>query len=375
MSDMKRQAIILLSGLLLALFSGAAPAGALGDVFKRVRGSVVVILTKERALHPDQQERKRVSVEGLGSGVLISADGKVLTAAHVVQIADRVRLEFASGEVVEARVIASEPAADVALLQLERVPDDAVVAGLGDSDQVEVANQVFVVGAPYGISHSLTVGHISARRAPGPTAGNLTLAEFFQTDAAVNEGNSGRPMFNMNGEVIGIVSHILSQSGGFEGLGFAVTANTARQLLLEQPSIWSGVHGITVTGELAELLNLPQPAGFLVLQVAENSPAQRIGLQSGTINAQIGDTRLILGGRHHPRGSWDQGQGQYQDLSTHTREASPRQTEQNGHATDPAGRWRHRANGQEALVRLRCRTAIARLVFSAGNDYGSTVRT
>lgn len=172
---MKRQVIMLLSGLLLALSSGAAPAGALGDTFKRVSGPVVVILTKERPLHPDQPERKRISVEGLGSGVLISTDGKVLTAAHVVQIADRVGVEFASGEVVETRVIASEPAADVALLQLERVPDDAVVARLGDSDQVEVADQVFVVGAPYGISHSLTVGHISARGQPWCVTRTWTL--------------------------------------------------------------------------------------------------------------------------------------------------------------------------------------------------------
>lgn len=103
-------------------------------------------------------------------------------------------------------------------------------------------------------------------------------------------------MFNMNGEVIGIVSHILTQSGGFEGLGFAVTSNTARRLVLEQPSIWSGLQGYTLSGELAAMLNLPQPAGVLVLQVAEDSPAARIGLRAGTTKAQIGDARLILGG-------------------------------------------------------------------------------
>ena len=167
--------------------------------------------------------------------MLISKDGKVLTAAHVVQTADTVSVEFPNGEIVKAKVVSSEPPADIALLQLERVPASAVVAKLGDSDQVGVADQIFVVGAPYGISHTLTVGHISARRTPGGEQSELGLAEFFQTDAAVNQGNFGGPMFNMNGEVIGIVSHILSQSGGFEGLGFAVRWLGSRSRAISRP--------------------------------------------------------------------------------------------------------------------------------------------
>ncbi|MFQ5935913.1 MAG: S1C family serine protease [Acidiferrobacterales bacterium] len=293
---MKARLIVLLATLVLLAAFKTVQAGALGELFKRVSGSAVVILTEEKVLHPELHKGKRVSVAGLGSGVLISADGKVLTAAHVVQAVDRVAVQFADGEVVVASIVTSDPPADVALLQLERVPAGAVVAKLGDSDRAEVADEIFVIGAPYGFSHTLTVGHISARRAPGGEAEELPLAEFFQTDAAVNEGNSGGPMFNLNGEVIGIVSHILTQSGGFEGLGFAVTSNTARRLVLERPAIWSGMQGYLLTGEIAALLNLPQAAGFLVLQVAEGSPAARIGLRAGTTKAQIGDAQLILGG-------------------------------------------------------------------------------
>ena len=269
----------------------------LSQTFKRVDGSVVVVLTRERDVAPLPQGTP-VSVAGLGSGVLIDADGKILTAAHVVQTADAIAVEFANGDRIKAAVISSEPAADVALLQLERPPGRrATVAELGDSDAVEVGDQVFVVGAPRGITHTLTVGHISARRKPNSTFGGLSLAEFFQTDAAINQGNSGGPMFNLKGQVIGIVSHIITQSGGSEGLGFAVTSNMARQLTLEEKSMWNGLEGYLLQGEMAQVFNLPPPGvGLLVQRVAEGSPAARIGLKPGTLRATIGDEDLIVGG-------------------------------------------------------------------------------
>lgn len=176
---MRNHVIVLLAGILLGWPWTLTQASPLGDVFKRVTGSVVVVLTEERVLPPHKHEGKRVSVQGLGSGVLISEDGKVLTAAHVVQTADRVGVEFLSGEIIEARVITSDPPADVALLQLERAAKNAVVAELGDSDRVEIADEVFVLGAPYGLGHTLTVGHISARRVPAIESGDFALAVFF----------------------------------------------------------------------------------------------------------------------------------------------------------------------------------------------------
>ncbi len=219
-----------------------------------------------------------------------------MTAAHVVHTADEISVQFLSGEVVGAQVIASEPEADVSLLRLERVPARAPVAKLGESDKVEVGDQVFVVGAPYGISHTLTVGHISARHKPNTLYSGMSLAEFFQTDAAINQGNSGGPMFSMAGEVVGIVSHIISKSGGFEGLGFVVTSNMARRLLLERNSFWTGLEGYVLSGDLAKVFNLPQPVGLLVQRVAERSPAARIGLQPGTMKATIDGETLIMGG-------------------------------------------------------------------------------
>ena len=202
------------------------------DIYQRVHTSVVVLETSQKDIDvpvPGQA----VTVGGLGSGVLISRDGKILTAAHVVQAADSILVHFLNGEQIPARVLASEPAADLVLVQLERKPAAAHVASLGDSDhQAEVGEEIFIIGAPLGITHSLTVGHISARRQTDDLFGGFLPTDQFQTDAAINQGNSGGPMFNMNGEVIGIVSYIISQSGGSEGLGFVITSNMAQRLLM-----------------------------------------------------------------------------------------------------------------------------------------------
>jgi S1-C subfamily serine protease len=120
--------------------------------------------------------------------------------------------------------------------------------------------------------------------------------ELLQTDAAINKGNSGGPMFNMAGEVIGVVSYILSQSGGFEGLGFAVTVNVAQKLLINAKGFWSGIDGLILSDEWVRIFNIPQPAGFLVQRIADNSPASRIGLIGGSYRANIAGVDLVTGG-------------------------------------------------------------------------------
>jgi S1-C subfamily serine protease len=282
--------------LLATLNAFAEPSGSLSQVFKRVSNAVVVIRTAER-VPARGSVAQPVSIAGIGSGVLISPDGKVVTAAHVVQTADAVAVEFPGEVIVRARVVASDPAADVALLQLEHVPAGATTVRLGDSDRVEVGDQVFVVGAPLGISRTLTVGHLSARRTMNATSGGVVSRELFQTDASINQGNSGGPLFDMNGNVIGIVSYIMSRSGGSDGLGFVVTSNTARRLLLDERTVWSGLDGYLLTGELARAFNLPTERGALLVQrVALGSPAERLGLRGGTMRVAIGQETILLGG-------------------------------------------------------------------------------
>src|SRR2546425_1832128 len=293
---MRSATVTVLSAVLLGAAPASAAAQNLSEISKRVTPAVVVIHTKEKEI-PTIPDTQPVSVVGLGSGVLVSPDGQVLTAAHVVQTADAIVVEFLTGEFLQARVVSSEPSADVALLQLERAPTAPLAARLGDSDAIQVGDQGFGVRAPLGISHSLTVGHISARRAPDGPLGRVSPAEFFQTDAAINPGDSGGPLFNMAGEVVGVVSHILSISGGSEGLGFAVTSNVTRRLLLEEKSFWSGMSGNLISGDLARVLNVPPPgAGLLVQAIASGSPADRIGLRAGTVRAAIGEDDLIVVG-------------------------------------------------------------------------------
>jgi S1-C subfamily serine protease len=168
---------------------------------------------------------------------------------------------------------------------------------MADSNTVHVGDQVIVVGAPYGLSYSLSVGYISARWPPNTVYKTMPLAEFFQTDATINTGNSGGPMFDMKGEVIGIVSHNISKSGGSEGLGFVVTMNTAKQLLLERKSFWSGLEGLMLSDHLADLLNLPpRTTGYIVKTVAKGSPGDHIGLRGSNMLVPIAGQEVPLGG-------------------------------------------------------------------------------
>lgn len=293
---MKRILQLLSASILLLVACTPTGAGDLADRFKRVRDSVVVIGTQQHLFLAGSHGVERASGGNIGSGVLISDDGKVMTAAHLVQAASVIKVKFANGDVIDARVLASAPLADVALLQLDRVPTGAVVARLADASKVSIGDPVFVVGAPYGLEHTLTVGHVSGRHKPNVVTSGFVVGEVFQTDAAINQGNSGGPMFNMAGEVIGIVSHILSRPSDARSPGFATTSDTARRALLDEGAFWTGIEGRALAGALAVVFNLPQPVGVLVEHVADGSPAALLGLRPGFMPVQVGAQELLLGG-------------------------------------------------------------------------------
>jgi serine protease Do len=287
-----RASVAVLLGVALLVLPAGARGQSLGDIFRQVNPSVVVIRAKGSEVESSGVTR---FIE-TGSGVLISADGRVMTAAHVVHSMDEVTVEFLGGEKIPAKVLSSEPAADLSLLKLSRVPAGAKVATLADSDTVRVGDPVMIIGAPYGLSHSMSAGWISARWPANSVYHAMPFAEFLQTNATINTGNSGGPMFNMGGQVIGIVSHNISKSGGSEGLGFVVTINTAKKLLLERPSFWSGLEGRLITGPIAQILNVPQPTGYLVKSVARGSAGDAVGLIGGAVLATIMGEQLVVGG-------------------------------------------------------------------------------
>lgn len=267
----------------------------ISELYKQVSPSVVVIYTQEQV--PTGGLKKEMTTsEGLGSGVLISETGDILTAAHVVHNAEFIMVEFSDGTQVSANVIGSVLAADLAHIKLEWVPEKSTIAKIGDSDKANIGDQVIVIGAPYGYERTLSVGHISGRLLKDNIPEGFAKMELLQTDASINRGNSGGPMFNMDGEVVGIVSYILSESGGFEGIGFVISSNVATRLFIDEKAFWSGFESIILDEEMSRIFNLPQTGGLLVQRVVANSPAHEMGLQGGTTNAFIDDQELLIGG-------------------------------------------------------------------------------
>src|SRR4030095_15802925 len=196
---MKTILAVVVAAAMLPASVPAARAQSLEDIFRRVSPSVVVVRTKGR----DVGASGVTQFGQTGSGVLISSDGRVVTSAHVVNGMDEITVEGIAGEVVRATLLSADAAADVALLQLERVTAAMRVARVGDFDAVRVGEQVMVVGAPYGLAYSMSVGWVSARWPPNTIFPDMPLAEFLQTTATINTGNSGGPVFNMAGEVVG----------------------------------------------------------------------------------------------------------------------------------------------------------------------------
>jgi S1-C subfamily serine protease len=292
MMPARRFAVVLV--VLVALIAAPRPASSetLGETYRRVNPSVVVIRARGQEVTESGVSRFRE----VGSGVLISADGKIATAAHVVHLMHEITVEFLGEAPIPARVIASEPRADLSLLQAAVVPRDAVVSPLADSDPYRIGDPVFIIGAPYGLGHSLSTGVISARWDPDTVTRDFPLAEFFQTDAVINTGNSGGPMFSRTGELIGIVSHNITKSGGSEGLGFVVTSNTVRKFMLERNRRWYGLDLEFVSGTMAAALHVPQPGGFLVKQVARDSIGERLGLRGGDRLGILDGQTMIVGG-------------------------------------------------------------------------------
>jgi len=280
---------------LAATFVLQIPAQDLADLFDEVKNSVVTIYTAETVNTGAGDPRTFTSSMGLGSGVLIRND-MVLTAAHVVGNAEEIMVQLFDGQAVPAKTVRISKTADVAVIQLLKPLKNPQLATMGVSDDTRIGEEVFVIGAPMGLTYSLSRGVISGRHSEENKTFEGEILEFFQTDAAINTGNSGGPMFNYRGEVIGIVSSILSRSGGFEGIGFAATSEIAQTLLSSKGSKYFGIDAVLLPQELAVILNVPQRSGWLVQHVVKNSPAGVSGIQGGFRKVIIEEQEILLGG-------------------------------------------------------------------------------
>ena len=228
------------------------------------------------------REMKRTS---LGSGVILSKDGYIVTNNHVVENADEINVSFSNNEEYEAKLIGRDAKTDIALIKIEP-KHNLQPAEMGDSDKVRVGDWVIAIGNPFGFEQTVTAGIISAK---GRFLGGSTYENFLQTDASINPGNSGGPLFDTEGKLVGINTAIYSRSGGNVGLGFAIPANMVKSVVSQLKATgkvsrgWLGVMIQTVTSELAQQFHMDRPMGALVGEVSKDSPADKAGIKAGDI--------------------------------------------------------------------------------------------
>lgn len=262
-------------------------------VYRKILPAVVTIYTSQKVFR-DAGEGQQGAI---GSGVLISPQCHVLTAAHVVSGAEEIMVKTQDGKMHPAEFLFSEASADIALIKFIKPRPGLQQAELGDSDQLVVGQAAYAIGSPYGLENSFSVGNISAFRDFGRFYDATIPARFIQTDAAINVGNSGGPLLNSKGQVIGIASRILSVSGGFQGIGFVVPINTAKALLSFKNRFWLGIEGIYLNQEgVSRLLNRELKGGLLIERVAKGSPADKAGLRGGSVAARMLGRDFLLGG-------------------------------------------------------------------------------
>lgn len=244
---------------------------------------------------PDEPRQREV--QSLGSGVVVDAEaGYVLTNHHVIAQADEITVAFNDGREISAEIVGSDPETDIAVLQVDS--DMLTALPLADSDELRVGDYTMAIGNPFGLDHTVTTGVVSGLDRTLPGNNGARLQSFIQTDASINPGNSGGALVNLNGELVGINTAILSRSGGNIGIGFAVPMNMARQVMdqiIEYGEVQRGVLGVRVqdlTAEIAEAFDIERNDGALIAQVTPDSPAAEAGLEAGDIVTTVNGTAI-----------------------------------------------------------------------------------
>ena len=243
---------------------------------------------------PNEPSERRQN--SLGSGVIISEDGIILTNNHVVQDAEKITITLHDEREFDAEVVGTDPQSDLAVVRLKGKVTDLQPLPLGDSDALRLGEVVLAIGSPFGLSQTVTMGIVSAK---GRSEVRLVDYEnFIQTDAAINPGNSGGALVNLKGELVGINTAIASQSGGYQGIGFAIPSNMAETImhsLIAYGKVsrgWLGIGIQEISQDIAEAMNLSSTKGVLISDVFEDSPAEKAGLQSGDIIIKVDDEKI-----------------------------------------------------------------------------------
>jgi len=279
--------------------TGSQPAaGSFSAAARKAAPAVVSITTSKEVRHPRSNDpwfqfffgdQGPQAQTGLGSGVIISPDGYILTNNHVVEGADEIEVALTDGRHARATVIGTDPDTDLAVLkvQLDKLP----VIVLGDSDKLAVGDQVLAIGNPFGVGQTVTSGIVSALGRS--QLGINTFENFIQTDAAINPGNSGGALVDVNGNLMGVNTAIYSRSGGSMGIGFAIPVSTARQVLegiVRDGQVtrgWIGVEPSELSPELAQTFGVQATQGVIITGVLQGGPAAQAGIRPGDVILQV----------------------------------------------------------------------------------------
>lgn len=268
------------------------------DIYKAAKDSVVYITSTvyQRDFFFGMQ-----AVQGLGSGFVINADGQILTNHHVISGSSDVEVTLPDQSRYKAKILMRDPAHDLALIQIDPKKKLAFLK-LGDSDSLQVGQKVLAIGNPFGLAGTLTTGIVSSLHRKIQSEERGELEDMIQTDASINSGNSGGPLLDSQGYVIGINTAIYGPSGGSVGIGFAIGINRAKLMLDDfrsgkrPASSRIGVSTYSISGDWAEALRLPKTGGLLIGQVAPGSPASRAGLRGATQQVRVGNYLVPVGG-------------------------------------------------------------------------------
>ncbi len=289
--------VLFLSGCVTPSQAYQVKENSIQKLYKKVNPSVVELHVQSLA-DPKigQVAYKAQTANSLGSGALVSREGRILTAAHVVDKATSIEVIFSDGTKTTGHVVWVEPLIDLAMIQAGKVPSTAKPLKLAKANDYQIGEQVIVIGAPFGVSHSLSVGYLSGIRDGSAIPGSTLVPRLLQTDASINQGNSGGPMFNLNGEIIGIVSHILSKSGGSNGLGFVISVDTIRHIIDSDPGTFSGFIPLLLNKKQSYVLNNAAGHGMLIQHVIPGTLADKLGFKGGSMSVVMGRNPILLGG-------------------------------------------------------------------------------
>jgi len=268
---------------------------SLVEIFEQSESSVVRVNVQRAA--------QIIGTSSIGSGFVFDTFGHIITNAHVVADAEKIVVTFLDGRSYNAQLVGADPFTDIAVIKVNADQTQFHPISLGDSSMLKVGEQIAAIGNPFGLSGSMTSGIVSqlGRLLPAQDSG-FSIPDVIQTDAAINPGNSGGPLLNMKGEVIGINTAIQSTSGEFTGVGFAIPSRTLMKIVPtliqdeEYHHPWLGISGRDIDPDLANILNLTDAKGFLVVTVVEDSPASKAGLHGSIETKEIDGANYPIGG-------------------------------------------------------------------------------